>query len=279
MSAPAEILYRPRGRFATTRIGAHPSSEVGGFGMFRDHAPFLRWPDARRIDLRATLRDPFEATHVRRFEKRNAIHVVALVDTSASMFAHDGAPKFALACAISKAIAFSATRIGDRFRLVARGSSRHIDSAPTRSIARGVNLVSALHDLDDDDAGAEGFRAIARSLGRTRKLVFLISDLWWPPDLIEHVLASLALHDLVLLVPVDPFAEVLPNWGLMEIADSETHRKRLLFMRPSLKARWIEQEAKRRLQIADSAAGRARRPIFLQNDFDPIDLSQQLMTA
>ena len=102
-----DLLYRPRGRFRSSQIGAHSSSQVGGFGVFRDQTPFLRHPDARRIDLRATLRDPFGETHVRRFEQRSGVDVVALVDVSASMRVR--AKKFEIAADLCAALAFAAT--------------------------------------------------------------------------------------------------------------------------------------------------------------------------
>lgn len=115
MTAPQDIAYRPRGRFLSNRIGAHASSEVGGFGVFRDQTPFLRHPDARRIDLRATLRDPFGETYVRRFEQRQAIDVYAIVDLSASM---GFGAKHDIAADLVASLAFSANRIGDRFGLI-----------------------------------------------------------------------------------------------------------------------------------------------------------------
>ena len=115
MKTPADIIYHPRGRFRSNHVGAHGSSEVGGFGVFRDQASFLSYPDARRIDLRATLRDPFGETYVRRFEQRNAIEVYAIVDLSASMGFVGAVDRFEIACEICSALAFSVTRIGDRF--------------------------------------------------------------------------------------------------------------------------------------------------------------------
>ena len=56
-TAQADIVYRPRGRVPGTAVGAHRGRDAGGLGTFRDQVPFLRMPDARRIDVRATLRD------------------------------------------------------------------------------------------------------------------------------------------------------------------------------------------------------------------------------
>lgn len=279
MSAPVDILYRPRGRFRSIDTGAHVSSEVGGIGVFRDHAPFLRHPDARRIDLRATLRDPFGETHVRRFERRHALDAVALVDVSASMRFPSAEHKIKIACDFCAALALAATRIGDRFGLMGCGETLHrpLMTPPTRSAAAAFGAVERLRAWTYADAGAEGFLVAAEALGSSRKLVFLASDFRWPAALIDRVFESLSRHDLVPLVVVDSTEEEPPNWGLLQLADAEDGRRRIMFMRPTLRRRWIEREAERHRSIAHLAAGRARRPVFLRDGFDPVDLSLRLM--
>jgi uncharacterized protein (DUF58 family) len=281
MTSVADIIYRPRGRFRSNYIGAHPSSEVGGFGVFRDQTPFLRHPDARRIDVRATLRDPFGETYVRRFEQRSALDVYALVDLSASMRFVGASERFSLACDLCAALAFSATRIGDRFGLIGCGATLHsqYSARATRSRALALNMVERLRGAPCGDSSAEGFVRTVDVLGVSRKLVFLLSDFRWPEGLIERVLRALALHDVVPLVLVDSAEETPPKWGLLELQDNETERRRMLLMRPSLRGRWIEGEQARRRRLARLAVGRARAPVFLTDSFDPVDLSLRLMTA
>lgn len=279
MKAIKDILYRPRGRFRSGKIGAHSSSEVGGFGVFRDQAPFLRHPDSRRIDLRATLRDPFGETHVRRFEQRNGIDVVALVDVSASM--RVTAKKFEIACDLCAALAFSATRIGDRFGLIACGATlrrEHVSPA-TRSTAMAIDAVERLRASSCADSSAEGLIQAAKALAGSRKLVFLISDFRWPIEFMQRTFSTLSMHDLAPLILIDSIEENPPNWGLLELIDSESGRRRVMLMRPSLKSRWIEEQSERRRLIAYLASGCARRPIFLRDGFDPVDLSLRLMAA
>jgi len=281
MNAPCEIFYRPRGRFRSNHIGPQASTEVGGFGVFRDQAPFLRYPDARRIDIRASLRDPFEQVYVRRFEQRQSIDVVAIVDLSASMGFAGGCDKFALACRAAESLACSATKIGDRFGLLACDEVIRKDALllPTRS--RGVALRAAwrLRDERPDGKSAEGFLAAAETLGATRKLVFLISDFRWQRLLLQRVFDAFALHDATPLVILDSAEEAPPAWGLLELIDSESGVRKLWAMRPSLRARWIEQEKERQAFFTSLAANRCRAPIFIRDSFDPDMLSLQLMAA
>ncbi len=67
---PGDLAYRLAWRSRAVRAGAHRSTHRGTGGLFRDLASLLEHPDPRRIDVRQSLRDPFEAIHVRRFEQR-----------------------------------------------------------------------------------------------------------------------------------------------------------------------------------------------------------------
>jgi uncharacterized protein (DUF58 family) len=281
MNEVVDILYRPRGRFAANRVGAHTSSEVGGFGVFRDQAPFMRYPDARRIDVRATLRDPFGATYVRRFEQRAAIDVYALVDLSASMGFVGAVDRFEVAVDLCAALAHSTTRIGDRFGLFAydEASIDAVTIPATRSRKAALAAVERLSPETPRGSSAKGVLDAAAALGATRKLVLLISDFRWPERLIEQAFDALSLHDVAPLVLIDSLEAAPPKWGVLELRDSESRRRQLLLMRPTLQRRWIEAEQARRRSLAHLSSLRSRAPIFIQDSFDPVDLSIRLTAA
>ncbi|MGJ0504287.1 MAG: DUF58 domain-containing protein [Methylocystis sp.] len=281
MNGVVDILYRPRGRFAANHVGAHTSSEVGGFGVFRDQAPFMRYPDARRIDVRATLRDPFGATFVRRFEQRAAVDVYALVDLSASMGFVGAVSRFQVARDLCAAFAYSATRIGDRFGLFACNEALigRATFFATRSRRAALAGVEKLGNETPCGSSAEGVLAAAATLGATRKLVVLISDFRWPERLIAQAFDALSLHDVAPLVLIDSLEATPPKWGALELRDSESGRRQLLLMRPALQRRWMEAEHARRRNLVRLSARRIRAPIFIQDSFDPDDLSIRLTAA
>jgi uncharacterized protein (DUF58 family) len=281
MKTPAEILYRPRGRFRSNRVGAHASSAVGGVGVFRDQAPFLRYPDARRIDLHATLRDPFGETHVRRFEQRSAIDLYAIVDVSASMGFVGAVDRFAVVYDICAALAFSATRIGDRFGLIAGGVGLSDDLflPATRSRSAAMRAVERLGSIGPSGAHAGSLVGAAARLCGGRKLILLISDFRWPTPMARSVFDALAGHDVLPVVLVDSFELDPPRWGLLELQDPETACARLMVLRPGLVDEWKEAEAKRREELIRLAAGRVRRPLFVEDAFDPSALCSRLMDA
>ena len=65
--------------------GQHKSAQRGMGIEFAGHATLLDYPDPRRIDIRQTIRDPFEQIQVRIFNQRSATPVMIITDLSASM--------------------------------------------------------------------------------------------------------------------------------------------------------------------------------------------------
>ena len=183
---------------------------------------------------------------------------MAVVDLSASMAFVGACEKFSLACGICEALAYSATRIGDRFGLIACDESIREDVSllPTRSRSLALRAAARLRGEKSDGRGAEGFLAAAESLAR-RRLVFLISDFRWPQVLIRRAFQMFSSQDAIPLVIIDSAEEAPPAWGLLELVDSESGKRTLWAMRPSLRERWMEQERK---ASAPDATGRRQLP-------------------
>src|SRR5262245_52936830 len=85
--APAvqELHYRIAAPALGHFPGSHRSTRGDGGFEFRGHAFLLDAPDPRRLDLNASLRDPFGNWIVRVYSQRKAIPVVMVADLSASM--------------------------------------------------------------------------------------------------------------------------------------------------------------------------------------------------
>ena len=279
----AEIVYLPRWRPRGHRVGAHRGQDAGGLGTFRDQVPFLRMPDARRIDLRASIRDPFEGVHVRRFEARTAIEIWALVDLSASMRYRGGADRRALAGAVCTALSGSATRIGDGFGLIGCDRTLRADLflAATRRRGPALAMASRIAEASCEAPGAEGMLEASRHLAGRPKMVFVVSDFRWPETLLRAVFGALALHDTVPVLLADSTEdEALPVWGLVALDDLEGGGRRLVFLRPALRRRWIERERARRTALGSIAASAgARAPFPLVDRFDGQALSRHLLST
>lgn len=278
----SEIVYFPRRRLGGHAIGAHRGRQAGGLGTFRDQVPFLQMPDARRLDIRATIRDPFEGTFVRRFEMHTPIEVWALVDLSASMRFRGEADRMALVSTLCTGLAASATRIGDAFGLIGCGARICADAflPATRQRSLAMDRAGRLADLRCEGKSASGLvEAAGRLVGRP-KLVFVVSDFRWPEAMIETVFAALSLHDCVPILLADPAEDdALPDWGLTELDDLEGGGRRVVFMRPSLRRRWLDTERGRRETLRRIASKHGRPPFRLAGHFDAEALSHHLMAT
>ncbi len=261
---PYRLRWRPRG----VRPGAQPGQGDGGDGTFRALVPLVARPDPRRIDLRASLRDPFEGVHVRTFAPRLATTVAVLTDLSGSMgFDGTGAQVAHLAATL----AASAAATGDEFTLLGAGGDLREDAfvPATRRRGLGAQVSATVSAATPLGKSAQGLAAAAERLPRRRCLVFLVSDFLMPEADLDGLLDGLWRHDVVPVVVRDSRAEgEVPAWGLMEVADTETGARRLVFMRPGLRARWQAAAQARIAALEARFALRGHTPFHLVDRFD-----------
>ena len=260
---PVDLPYRIVWRSRALRQGTHRSTQSGAGGLFRDLATLLEYRDPRRIDLRQTLRDPFGTLHVRRFEEKSRIGVTMLLDVSGSMGFHGAARKMGLAADLAQVFAMAARRAGDTFALLA--ADDHVRDAlsvpPTRSRAGETEMVAALRTYSPSRKDASGLIEAALRIGRKRNLVVVVSDFLLPEDQLAALFEALNGHDVVPIRIVDSREGArLPSWGLLELADLETGRRRLVAMRPALKAEWQRRIEARRSFFRTLAARYGREP-------------------
>jgi hypothetical protein len=106
-------------------------------------------------------------------------------------------------------------------------------------------------------------------MARRRALVLLASDFHFPLDFLHQVLSAFAAHDVVPVVIWDEaeFAR-LPRFGLVELRDAESGRRRTVLMRPWLRERWREAFAQRRAALMQCFARHALRPFLITGRFD-----------
>ena len=234
--------------------------------------PIVNGGDARRLDIRASLRDPFERWQVRVFNQRSAVPVVLLADLSASMAVHGQFDKWRTLQRFAQALAWSVGRNGDLFSFV--GCDDHVREdlfiPPTQR-------KSALLELDQRLAaarpqarqGAAGLLQAASWLPHRRALVFLVSDFHFPLATSQALFDSLRMHDVVPVVLWDPVETHVPKGrGLLRLQDSETGRQRLVWLRPALRERWLAAIRQRRHDLRQLCEGRGRPPLILEGAFD-----------
>jgi hypothetical protein len=269
-----EIHYRIRWFAAGRRPGHHRSRSPGAGYEFRGHAPLLRELDARRLDVHASLRDPFGYAaglwQVRTYDQRSAIRVILLADLSASMSADASQRKMALLADLTATLAYSASRAGDAFGFFGAdtGLREEFVVFPAHARGGGLRVAERLRTFTATGAGAEGLIDAARLLGRSRALVFLASDFHLPDPTIDALLGLLSPHAVVPVVLWDEQEHTLPARGFTSVVDAETGAHRFLWLRATLRARFEQQVHDRRVALTRRLLRYGMPPLFLTAPFD-----------
>lgn len=275
------IAYRPSRRIAGLAVGAHPGRTSGAAAFYRDLVPFEREPDGRRIDLRASARDPFGRLFVRRPDPRNGITIEIAVDASGSMAFAGRTSRMRIVRDLCATLAASARVYRDPLGLTwcgGDGTVQRIMPGLRRGITAEIDALLAA--ASPKGAGHEALLAFAAGLGGRPHLVFLVSDFLLPLPLVETLLRLLARHELVPVILRDRGElEDLPPWGLAELRDLETGRRRLTLLRPSLHAAWRSAEEQRQRRLLDLCHAYGRTPFTIRDRFEPTALGRHLLAC
>lgn len=270
-TAIRELHYRVGAPVLGHFPGHHRSTRGDSGFEFRGHAALLDAPDPRRLDLHASLRDPFGAWQVRIYSQRKSIPVVVIADLSASMGFEGRRRKLDVLADFTESLAWSAWRTGDSFGFIGCDDAVRSDllQPATRMRGAGTPIARSLRGMNATGRSADGLLAAHRHLPRQRALVFLVSDCHLPTDHLSAVLASLANHDVVPVVLWDP-AEFTPSAkrGLANVVDPETGRERLVWWRPALRAQWQAAGQARRDALLRLFRARRLKPLFIEGAFD-----------
>lgn len=267
----AEFSYAAHWRASGAQPGHHAGSLSGGGFEFAGQVPFASCPDARNLDLRASLHDPFGQWMVRRFRQRSSIPVYVVADLSASMGFRGTAAKLETLAAFAAAAAYSAYRTGDPFGFIGCDEAIRRDLCLPLRFHKGAapELYERVRSFPAQGRSALALAEVAPHLGRQRALVFLVSDFHFPLQQADAVLASLARHDVVPVVLWDSAEyERLPSWGLLYVQDPETGARRRLCLRPALRERLRAAFARRREELVHVCTLRGREPFFVVDRFD-----------
>jgi uncharacterized protein (DUF58 family) len=270
MAGVHEFHYRVRTSARGSFPGAHRSRRGESGFEFRSHAPLLDAPDPRRLDLHASLRDPFGNWIVRVYSQRKAVPVLLVADLSASMAFEGAGRKRDVLADFAESLAWSAWRTGDSFGFIGCDAAVREDlfMPQTRSRAAGGVLAQSLRALPFDGRSARGLLAAHRHASRQRALVFLASDFHLPSAEIAALLASFAHHELVPVVLWDPLEFALSaTRGLVPVSDAESGQRRLVWWRPALREKWAAHRAERRETLLELFRAARLDPLFIEGGF------------
>jgi uncharacterized protein (DUF58 family) len=268
-----QIGWRTRGRHP----GRH-SSMQRGLGMeFRGHAPLISYPDPRRIDLRQTIRDPFDQVWVRIFNQKSSVPVYVVCDLSGSMGFSGQMRKLEIAAEITASAAYSAFRVNDPFGFVGFDEKVRDDwmFTSTTKVHGAFELTDRLAAHRPGHVAATALGDVAQFLPRERSLVLLVSDFHTPLDLLGDQLTTLMRHHVVPLVLWDA-AEYrnLPEFGIASVTDCETGARRTLFLRKHYRERILQAFEDRRSALEKLFMSVDMPPLFIEDRFEADDLTE-----
>lgn len=268
-----QIGWRTRGRHP----GRHASAQRGLGMEFCGHAPLIAYPDPRRIDMRQTLRDPFDQVWVKIFNQKSSIPVYVVCDLSGSMGFAGHMRKLEIAAEIAASAAWSAFRVNDPFGFIGFDEEVREDwlfSSTTR-VHGAFDLTERLSHYRPGHVGAHGLQDVNRFLSRERSLVLLVSDFHMPLDQLQQSLTMLLRHHVVPLVLWDA-AEYrnLPEFGVAGVTDCETGARRTLFLRRDLRERIQQAFEDRRAALKKLFMDLDMPPLFIEDGFEPDDLTE-----
>jgi uncharacterized protein (DUF58 family) len=282
MSNTKDFHYRMPGRVGGQRPGAHRSVTAGSGQEFIAHLNLFDRPDPRRLDLRASLRDPEQRWLVRVTRQRAGVPVYLLADVSTSMRFGSDASKLERVAEFARSLGDSTFRTGDALGLLAFDRRERIDLmlAPMRSRGTGLMISESLLRAPADNPSSAGMaEACVRIAGR-QALVFIASDFHAP---LAQLGAALDLLSHAHVVPMVVWDEVEPEApagdGLLALRDIETGHRRGLWLRPAIRRRWKDAFDQRRADLQKLFADRGMRPFYMTGQFDADALSRYFFEA
>jgi uncharacterized protein (DUF58 family) len=284
---PRQFFYNINWRSKSYHAGATLTRHHGNGSDFAGFASLLACPDPKRIDILASVRTVPSQWLVRTYLERAAIRVYAIVDVSSSMFFQGHANMRQQVTEFVSSLAWSATRQGDAFGICAANDSPQsalqvlpsFQPGTAQAVARQMTHYWQQAADSHQGQGASAVPVALEAIGPHRSLVFLISDFYWPEDLLQQTLKAAQPHDVIPVVLRDRTAtEGLPAFGWARLRDMETGEERSWMLRRSLHQQ-IAAHARQQENTLNTQFLKAgtRPPLWLDPDWRAEEVSRHLM--
>ncbi|MDR5170761.1 hypothetical protein IHQ56_02920 [Methylobacillus flagellatus] len=263
--------YQIPWKSSSVHAGDHLGVQRGLGFEYKGNTSLIDYPDLRRMDLRQSLRDPYEQVQVRLFYHDSITPVYAVCDLSSSMQYKGARRKIELVQEVAASIAYSVSAENDVFSLI--GYDQHVLDDYLLPLGYQVHealeRIDAFTGIDALGRGSTGILEVGPLLSQNKGLVFWISDFHMPFDTIIQAMNMLSRHQVV---PVVLWEEEeyrrLPRFGLGTMLDPETGRDRTIFFRESIRAKFITAFEQRRAALEDLFLAFESPPHFVSGVFE-----------
>ena len=257
--------------------GQHKSAQRGMGIEFAGHATLLDYPDPRRIDIRQTIRDPFEQIQVRIFNQRSATPVMIFTDLSASMNFGYQKTKLKYAAEIGSIITNSVSAKSDAIGFI--GIEDNINPEWVARLSykpyRTEYLINRLSKYRAKKGGHRGIKSVYQFLPKDKTLIFFISDFHMPIKDIKESFSLLSKHQVVPIVLWNKSEyENLPNFGILTVNDPESGEESTMLLRKNMKKRIQENFDERKKLLERNFISLNSPAFFVGEKFDPLQMTE-----
>lgn len=256
---------------ASIQLGSHRGTQRGLGFEYRGNVNLVDYPDARRMDIRQTIRDPFEQVQVRQFNQESTTPIYVLSDLSSSMQFKGKSRKLNKAMEIATAVANAAYQAGDLFSFIGYNDEVLEDyTLPlSRDLHQSKSVIEYLQQYQTMRVGTEGLSEAPNYLSQDRSLIFWISDFHTHLAVIEKAMAAMSAHKVIPVILWDDHEyKSLPKLGFSTMIDPETGLNRTIFFRKELKEKFVTQFEQRK-QALDTLFLKYESPaLFVDGDYD-----------
>jgi hypothetical protein len=244
----------------------HKSRRLGVGSDFYKKSNFLADPNPARIDLAATLTDPFESIYVKNFRQRSKLQVISLMDGSDSI---SSALQIQVMMKLEQVISKSVAAKNDQYqRYLVSNNLLTIHS--NAEIERDFNSRENSQEFDT----AQAIDKLAHILPSQTSLVFLISDFHWSTARLNQTMTTLSDHYVVpiILWRSHDYLADYPLWRFINTQDAESGQSTLIFVTPNQKQQIIQQHKDRNAFLAHLFQRHQRRPLWVSDEVNIHDL-------
>lgn len=255
-----------------THLGDHPGAQRGLGFEYRGNVSLIDYPDARRMDLSRSLRDPFEQIQVRLFNQESPTPVYILCDMSSSMQFRGQVRKLDQALGIAASIGSAVAHTGDVFSLIAYHEEVLEDSL--LPLSNRVNELLAqlcrIGEYQGLGLNGDGILQVPQYLGQKKSLVFWLSDFHMPMAHIELTLTAMSAHQVIPVVIWDDHEiRKLPRLGFSNMIDPESGLSRTMFFTSALRQKVEDVYAERRQTLQQLFLKFDSPALYINDDYHP----------
>jgi uncharacterized protein (DUF58 family) len=282
LNSNIEFFYKKRKLARSSRPGGHPSS-IRGAGMIFDRlVSLVDNPDPRRLDIRASLRDPFEQWWVREFKQKAVIPVFAILDLSSSVSFHGEEKNIFFLKDFLKSLHRSTYLMGDRMGLIGFDKKVREDwsfQASHKRILDERQIIQLFQNIKLGK-GHTGIKELPVWLPRESGLIFFLSDFHFSLNLFDDFLIKASRHEVVPIVIQDRAeTDGWPSSGISVLSDSESGKKRLVWIGEEWKSKLRESYKNRNAEIKSICSKHGISPLFMSGKFAAENVSSYFLTG